>query len=114
MFDGEHGIALQAMQWNRSSSPRAGEVSCFFSSCGGNLGYNLELWRGWPFNARVCSVTSGLLSSCEGHLGILLEAWQDNADALGPESGDRGSLSSWHRDIGIPIHFQEESGIITF
>ena len=31
----------------------------------------------------------------------------------GGEAGDQGSLSSWHSDIGIPIHFQEESGIIT-
>ena len=35
-------------------------------------------------------------------------------DASGGEAVDRGSLSSWHSDIGIPIHFQEESGIITF
>ena len=28
--------------------------------------------------------------------------------------GDRGSLSSWHSDIGIPINFQGESGIVTF
>ena len=34
-------------------------------------------------------------------------------DASGDEAGDRGSLSSWHSDIGIPIHFQEVSGILT-
>ena len=34
-------------------------------------------------------------------------------DASGGEAGDRSSLSSWHSDIGIPIHFQEESGIVT-
>ena len=28
--------------------------------------------------------------------------------------GDEASLSSLHRDIGIPMSFQEESGIITF
>ena len=28
--------------------------------------------------------------------------------------GDQASLSSWYSDIGIPINFQEESGIITF
>ena len=39
-------------------------------------------------------------------------AWQDNTDASGGEAGDRVSLSSWHSDIGIPIHFQEESGIV--
>ena len=38
MFDGEHGIALPAMQGHRDSSHGKGEVSWFFSSCGGNLG----------------------------------------------------------------------------
>ena len=28
--------------------------------------------------------------------------------------GDQASLSSLHRDIGIPISFQEESGLGTF
>ena len=28
--------------------------------------------------------------------------------------GDQGSLSSFHRDIGIPINFQEESSLISF
>ena len=40
-------------------------------------------------------------------------AWQNNTDASGGEAGDRGSLSLWHSDIGTPIHFQAESGIIT-
>ena len=35
-------------------------------------------------------------------------------DASGGEAGDRVSLSSWHSDIGIPINFQKESGIVTF
>ena len=28
--------------------------------------------------------------------------------------GDQGSLSSFHRDIGIPIYFQEESSLVSF
>ena len=28
--------------------------------------------------------------------------------------GDQASLSSFHRYIGIPINFQEESGLVTF
>ena len=28
--------------------------------------------------------------------------------------GDQVSLSSFHRDIGIPIHFQEESSLVSF
>ena len=35
-------------------------------------------------------------------------------DASGGEVGDQASLSRWHSDIGIPINFQEESGIVTF
>ena len=45
LFDREHGIALHAMQENRASSLAEGEVSWFFSSCGNNLGYILEVWR---------------------------------------------------------------------
>ena len=73
-FDVEHGILLHALQWNWASSHGEGEVSWFFSSWGRNLGYILELRRGWPFKTRVSSATSGLLYSCEGHLGILFEA----------------------------------------
>ena len=54
------------------------------------------------------------LSSYDGHLRNLNSAWQDNTDASGGEAGDQGSLSSWNSDIGIPIHFQKESGIVTF
>ena len=65
-------------------------------------------------NNFVCLATSGLLSSYDGHLRNLNYAWQDNTDASGGEAGDRGSLSSWNTDIGISIHFQKESGIVTF
>ena len=64
------------MQGNQASSSGEGDVSWFFSSCSRNLGYVLELQRGWPFKTRVGSVTSGLLSRCDGHLRILLEPWQ--------------------------------------
>ena len=33
MFDGEHGIAVHAVQGNRASSRGEGEVSWFSSSC---------------------------------------------------------------------------------
>ena len=59
-------------------------------------------------------MTSGLLFSCEGHLGILLMAWQGNRDDSRGEAGDPGSLSSCHRDTGIPIDYPEESDIISF
>ena len=105
MFDWEHRIGLHAMQGNRASSHGEGEVSWFFSSCGGNLWYILELQQGGTFKAHVCSVMSLFLSSYEGHLRNPLEAWQGLTDASGGEPGDKGSLPSCHSDIGIPINF---------
>ena len=46
MFDWEHGIALHTMQGSQASSSHEGLVSWLFLSCGGNLGYFLELQRG--------------------------------------------------------------------
>ena len=63
MFDWEHGIALHIVQGIRASSPTEGDVSWDFSRCGRNLGYILELQRGWPFETPLCSGKSGLLSS---------------------------------------------------
>ena len=40
--------------------------------------------------------------------------YEDNTDASGGEMGDQASLSSFHRDIGIPINFQEVSGLRLF
>ena len=53
VFGWEHGIALHPMNQIRPSSSREGEVSFVFSSCGRNLGYILELRRGWPFLTPV-------------------------------------------------------------
>ena len=114
IFNAEHGIALHAMQGNRASSHGEREVSLFFASCHGNLGYILELPRGWTFKTHFCSVRSGLLSCNVGHLRNLLEVWQGNKDASRGEAGVRGSLFSCHSNIGIPINFQEESGIVSF
>ena len=76
--------------------------------------YILELRRGWPFETRVCSATSGLLSSYDGHLGKLNYAWQENTDASEGEPEGQASLISWHSYIVIPINFHEESGIVIF
>ena len=114
VFDCENGIALHAMQGNRASFPSKGDVSYDFSSCGRNLGYIRELQRVWPFETPLCSAKSGLLCSYEGHIRNLNLAWQDNTDTSGCEEGDQVSLSSFHRDIGIPINFQEESSLVSF
>ena len=95
------------MQGNRASFPSEGDVSYDFSSCSRNLGYIRELQRGWPFETPLCSAKSGHLRSYEGHLINLNSAWQTNTDTSGGEVGDEASLSSFHRDIGIPINFQE-------
>ena len=42
-----------------------------------------------------------------------LESWEGSRDASQVVEGDPGSLSSCHWDIGIPIDFLEESGIIS-
>ena len=44
----------------------------------------------------------------------LLEAWHGNMDTSRGESGDPGSFSNCHSDIGIPTSFQQESGIVIF
>ena len=79
-----------------------------------NMGYILELQQGLPFKTRVCSATSGLLSSYDGHVRNLNYAWEDKMNTSLGEAEDQASLSSLHGDIGIPINFQEESGIFTF
>ena len=97
MFYVEHGIALHAVQKNRASSRGEGQVSWFFLSCGGNLGYIFQLRLAWPSKTRVYSATSELLSSCEGHLGILFEAWQGSRDASQGETETQGPfpVAAW-------------------
>ena len=68
LSDSELWIALRAMQGNQASSPGEGYVPWDFSSGRRNLGYILELQRGWPFETPLCSAKSGLLSSYDGHL----------------------------------------------
>ena len=76
-------------------------------------GVHSRVTAGLDLTTFVLSASSGLLSSEDGHLKSLNLAWQNNTDRSGGEPRDRGSLSSWHSDIGIPIHFQEESAIVT-
>ena len=68
MFDWEHGIGMYPMQWIGASSPTEWDVSWDFSRCSRNLGYILELQRGWPFETPLGSAKSRLLSSKDGHL----------------------------------------------
>ena len=67
-FNWEYDIALHEMQGNQASSPSVWYVSLDFPSCGRNVGYILELQRGWPFETPLCSAKSGLLSSYDGNL----------------------------------------------
>ena len=68
MFKWEYNIAFHEMQGNQASSPSEGYVSWDFSSCGMNVGYILELQRGWSFETALCPAKSGLLSSYNAHL----------------------------------------------
>ena len=61
LSDSELWIALHPMQEHQASSPGEVCVSWDFSSCGKNVGYILELQRGWPFETPLCSAKSGLL-----------------------------------------------------
>ena len=45
---------MHAMQGTRASSRGEWDVSWFFSSFSGNLGYILELQWEWPFKTHVC------------------------------------------------------------
>ena len=114
MFNWEYDIALYEMQGNQASAAGEGYVSWDFSSYGRNVGYIHELQRGWLFETPLCSAKSGLLCSYDGQLRNPNSAWQDNTDTSGVEVGYQVSLSSFPRDIGIPINFQEESGLVTF
>ena len=69
--------------------------------------YIHELRRGWPFETRDCSATSGLLSSYDAHLGKLNSAGQENTDASGGEPGGQASLMSWHSYIGFLSIFKK-------
>ena len=68
VFDWEYAIALDTEHGNRASSHGERKVSWVFSSCGSNLGYILELWRGCTFETGVCSVKSEHLSRYEEQL----------------------------------------------
>ena len=57
---------------------------------------------------------AGHLSRYDGHPRNVNEAWQDNTHTCGSQVGYQVSFSSRRSDIGIPINFHEESGIITF
>ena len=70
VFDWENASALDTMQENRASSPREGKVSWVFSSSGRNLGYILELQRGYPFETLVCSLKSGTCLGVRDNSGM--------------------------------------------
>ena len=89
------------MQGIRALAPAEGDVSWDFSSCSRNLGYILELQRGWPFETPLGSGKAGFLSSYVGHLRKLTLVWQDNTDASGGEVGDHAYLSSSTEILGL-------------
>ena len=63
VFDWEHGTDLHPVQGIRALTPAEGDDSCDFSSGSTNLGYILELQRGWTFETPLGSAKSGFLAS---------------------------------------------------
>ena len=59
VFDWEHGIALHPVQGIGALTPAEGDDSWDISSCSRNLGYILELQRGWKFQTPLGSAKSG-------------------------------------------------------
>ena len=73
MFDWEHGNALHPVQEVRALTPTEGDDSWDFSSCSRNLGYNLELQRGWRFETPLeVLVESWLTSSVKDRESALI------------------------------------------
>ena len=62
VFDWEHGIALHLVQGIRALTHAEGDDSWDFSSSSRNLGYILELQRGWPIETPLGSAKSDILS----------------------------------------------------
>ena len=87
MFDWEHRIGLHTMQGNRSSSGGEVEVSCFFPSCGGNLGIFSSYFMDEPSKLMfvqpcqdTCLVTrdtSGMSSRLSRAIRTLLDMRQE-------------------------------------
>ena len=99
MFDGEHGIALHAMQGNRASSHGEGDVSWFFSSYSGDN--PSKLVQQSQDSCLVMKDTSGMSSRLGTAIRTLLEvSWETECPFL---------LATV-----IPINFQQLSGIVTF
>ena len=79
---------MHAKQGNRASSRGEGEVSWYFPSCGGKLGYILELRWGWPFNL------------------VFVQQRQDSCLVARNTSGFSSRLG---RAIGMPLHVRLET-----
>ena len=107
VFDGEHGNSLQAVQENWTSSRSEGEVSLLFLSCGGNLGYILELQWGCPFKLEFvqrfqdsCLVTrdtSGISLRLGRAIGMLLKVRLETQDPFPDATVIMGFLSIFMR-----------------
>ena len=66
-------MALESLQGNQASSRIEGGISWFFSCCGGNLCFPLELQQGSQVTSNVASGKSSLHSNSKGEGGNALE-----------------------------------------
>ena len=121
MFDGEHGIALHAMQGNRASSHGEGDVSWFLSSYSGDN--PSKLVQQSQDSCLVMKDTSGMSSRLGTAIRTLLEvSWEtecpflvatvilgflsifNNCQASSPfEAVNSACLLSCPRDVRPPV-----------
>ena len=99
----EGAISLKMPQWKRASSHVEGRISCFFSSCGRNLGVPPELRLGPQGPDRVASGKSSLHASCEGPLRIPLQLvlWARSSSGVG--TGTSSFPSRADKGLGVPM-----------
>ena len=67
MFHWKNGIVLNAMHGNQASSPGRGSLMGFLELRKEPV-VHYRVWRGCPFETRVCSAMSGHLSRYDRHI----------------------------------------------
>ena len=94
-------FTLQILEYNCQSGYESSDEHQLSPLCNTNF----------PAAQIKLSVQVGVLALSFGYFSYI-HFQQDNTDTAGIEVGDQGSLSSFHRDIGIPNNFQEESSLV--
>ena len=123
-FNQANCVSLGVWLGKRNCSACSAGESGYFSWRGGSLMGFLEFRQDPGLYYRIMAGMSIQKWSLFSEARIPGEVWRTRqerklglAGQYGPSGsqvGDQVSFSSWHSDIGIPINFHEDSGIITF